>query len=87
MSTQAWVATLWSAPIAWDEALDLMRLDDAFLTLALRCERWPSPRAMLEALPPRPAPLRLAPPRPSGPPAAVRDALRALVAKMTGSTA
>jgi len=59
---EVWVEVLWSAPIGWQEALDVPRLRAAFLRLARQADRWPAPRTLLELLPSRPEPRKLPPP-------------------------
>ena len=53
-----WYRVLKGWPIVWDEALDRPRLTTAFLTLAGRSTRWPSPVQLREHLPPRVYPLK-----------------------------
>lgn len=53
MTASAWVHALWHHPWRWDEEADSKRLREAFTTLAARVDRWPAPRAVLEAMPPR----------------------------------
>lgn len=48
-----WYRVLKGWPIAWDEALDRPRLTTAFLSLASRSTRWPSPSQLRQDLPPR----------------------------------
>ncbi len=63
LTAQAWTDVLWDAPIDWRPA-DEARMRQATLTLAQRIDRWPAPRQWLDALPPRPKPSALPPPRP-----------------------
>jgi len=56
-----WYRVLKGWPIVWDEALDRPRLTTAFLTLAGRSTRWPSPVQLREHLPPRVYPLKALP--------------------------
>lgn len=56
-----WYRVLKGWPIVWDEALDRPRLTTAFLTLAGRSTRWPSPVQLREHLPPRVYPLKQLP--------------------------
>lgn len=58
-----WVRALWSANVAWQEDLDAPRLAEAFLRLTRQVDRWPAPRALLELLPARPEPIKLAAPQ------------------------
>lgn len=60
---QAWVDTLWAAPIGWDAEQDTRRLRTAFQRLAGQATRWPVPRQLLEAMPDRPQQPRLGRPR------------------------
>jgi len=65
LTAAGWVDALWSAPIAWDEALDRARIEAAFLALMRRADRWPAPCSLLDALPSRPARRSLPRPAPS----------------------
>ncbi|WIX34937.1 hypothetical protein QO259_09965 [Salinicola sp. JS01] len=60
---QAWVDTLWARSIGWDADLDTRRLRTAFQRLAGSINRWPAPRALLEAMPERPQQSRLGRPK------------------------
>lgn len=76
------VVVIWAQVIAArlpqaDERLDAPRLHAAFDALEARCERWPAPKQLLEALPARPEPPRLEPPAP-------RPEQRAQVVRMIG---
>ena len=53
-AAQAWANALWYAPNAWDEELDAPRIAAAFRDIAHRLERFPTPKAILEAMPDRP---------------------------------
>ena len=50
-----WIHLLWNCGKAWAEE-DHSRILEAFTRLATRIDRWPAPRQLLEALPPRPQP-------------------------------
>lgn len=56
-TADAWYRVIKGWPIVWDEALDRSRLTTAFLTLAGRSTRWPSPGQLRQDLPPRIYPL------------------------------
>lgn len=70
----AWADAMMVVGIAWDEAQDVPRLKMAFRLLSARLDRWPAPKHLLEALPARPEPLKLA-----APPATEADRERARV--------
>lgn len=70
----AWADAMMVKGTAWDEALDAPRIKMAFRLLAARIERWPAPKHLLDALPPRPEPLKL-----PEPPATEADRERARV--------
>ncbi len=53
-----WYRVIKGWPIVWDEALDRPRLTTAFLALAGRSTRWPSPGQLRQDLPPRVYPLQ-----------------------------
>lgn len=55
LTAQAWVDTMWKAPVDWHEQLDAERLEEAFVR-AGRLERWPSPRQVLDLMPSRTPP-------------------------------
>lgn len=57
-----WVDALWPGR-AWDRAQDEPRIEAAFRRLALDVTRWPAPRQFLDALPARPEPTKLPPPK------------------------
>lgn len=81
---EVWVEALWSANIAWSADLDVSRLHEAFLRLVRQVERWPAPRTLLELLPERPQPRRLAAPRITPAEAAAgRARLAELLARLT----
>jgi hypothetical protein len=86
LTVYTWIDALWSAPVQWDEAADAPRLDAMFTRLALRADRWPAPRTLMEWLPERAPPALLA--RPHTPPSdAVRARLAALGRRRTDDTA
>ena len=51
---RAWADALWYAPKAWDQGLDAPRIAAAFQGIGYRLDRFPTPKAILEAMPPRP---------------------------------
>ena len=61
-TARAWTDAFWHCPKAWDKDLDTPRIAAAFRTIACRLERFPTPKIILDALPPRPRPPAL--PRP-----------------------
>ena len=54
-TARAWADAFWHAPPAWDRDLDAPRIAAAFRSIGHRLERFPTPRAILEAMPPRPS--------------------------------
>ncbi len=86
--TVAQTAAVWYRVIkgwsAWDEALDRPRLTTAFLALAGRSTRWPSPSQLREHLPPRVYPL-LELPAPKYPPAKAAANLAKIKAMIRGT--
>lgn len=50
----SWVALLWTG-YEWHEEVDAPRIQKAFQALALASVRWPSPKLLMERLPPRPS--------------------------------
>lgn len=81
-TVEVWVRSLWSMPIAWDERLDLPRIDAGFMHLAQTCDRWPAPKLLLANLPGRPAQLALAPP--AHMPRPVPEKFRAVLMRLSG---
>lgn len=61
---EVWIDAMWLGR-AWDERLDATRLREGFRLLAVRVERWPAPKHLLDALPARIEPLALDAPRPA----------------------
>lgn len=51
-----WVGALWDAPVEWQENVDSRRIEIAFRRLARQADRWPTPRTLMELMPPRPQP-------------------------------
>lgn len=79
-----WYRVLKGWPIEWNEALDRPRLTTAFLSLASRSTRWPSPSQLRQDLPPRLYPL-LALPKPEYPPEKAAANLRKIKAMIRGA--
>ncbi|PWG62837.1 hypothetical protein [Sediminicurvatus halobius] len=63
LTAQAWGEALWEAPVQWDEKADSARLQAAFKRAGRTCERWPTPRQVLEMMPSRPQPRALPAPQ------------------------
>lgn len=78
LTAQAWVDAMYSGPSAWCQELDEQRLVSAFKAAAGQAERWPTPRAVLSALPPRPHRLALPGPSLQDMPPGMREKLRSL---------
>ena len=53
-TARAWADAFWFAPKAWDQDLDAPRIAAAFRMIGHCLERFPSPKAILEAMPSRP---------------------------------
>lgn len=53
---QAWIAAFNAAPIAWDDARDVPRLERAFALFWGRADKWPTPKMLMDCLPPVPPP-------------------------------
>lgn len=52
LTAQVWIETLWQARSStWIEARDLPRIAESFRAVAVRADRWPAPRHVLENLP------------------------------------
>jgi hypothetical protein len=83
LTAQAWVQALHSAPFAWNEEQDRARLQEAFKAAASQAERWPTPRAVLNALPPRPVRAALPGPSLQAIPPSVREKMRRLGSRHT----
>lgn len=48
-----WVAVFENQPVAWDEELDLWRIRKAFLMVIGESETFPTPKKVLDCMPPR----------------------------------
>jgi len=84
LTAEVWIAAMWAAG-GWRGDADAERLQAAFLAIAAKAEWWPAPRAVLDCLPPLPAPPAIAAdvPRPSAETIArVRDFTTALKQQM-----
>lgn len=53
---QAWIAAFNALPIAWDDARDVPRLERAFALFWGQAEKWPTPKMVIDCLPPVPPP-------------------------------
>lgn len=53
-TARAWTDAFWHAPKAWDQDLDAPRIAAAFQVIGHRLDSFPSPKAILESMPPRP---------------------------------
>lgn len=78
---KVWCIAVETWPVAWDESLDKPRLRAAFRTLAASCDRWPAPKNLRDALPPRPEIKKLAAPVGGKMPPEIRKQLNAFLAK------
>lgn len=78
LTATSWITALWEGGPAWDEQADNARLERAFMALAVKAERWPAPRQLLDHMPPRPQQPRLPPPPLKGPSPEVRAQLARL---------
>ncbi|RRD90089.1 hypothetical protein [Conchiformibius steedae] len=62
----AWQTTFDNLPWAWDEERDSQRLKQAFATFWANAERFPTPRLIIDSLPPVPPPtVKLLPHKPT----------------------
>lgn len=59
----AWVQTLWSMPLSWDEHQDRGRMGRAFTALAANRVFWPAPIELLQVMEQRKQPIALPPPK------------------------
>lgn len=59
LTAVSWAETLWAAPIAWQQELDVQRIHAAFVRMMRDIERWPAPKHLLQYLPARPEPVKL----------------------------
>jgi len=66
---------IFSQTRTWIETRDIPRLRQAFIRLATNCERWPTPKQILEAIPPPLASPWKALPKPEYPPEKARENL------------
>ena len=69
LTAHAWADAFWYAPKEWDRDLDVPRIAAAFRGIGHRLERFPTPKAILEAMPARP-------PRPALPEPEISEAER-----------
>jgi hypothetical protein len=87
LTDDVWCQTLWASARGWQPA-DAARMHAAFMVLQRKADRWPAPKHLLDALPPRPAPVTLPPPPLT---AAQREraksAVRSLAAMLAGKRA
>jgi hypothetical protein len=59
MTAKTWAVAFMAQPRLWDCQRDAPRVRAAFATLAGQVTRWPTPRQLLDALPPVPPPLMI----------------------------
>ncbi|UOO93602.1 hypothetical protein [Vitreoscilla stercoraria] len=55
-TASVWMDAVSRYPIAWNEQQDTQRIRAAFDKLVWECDKWPSVKQFLNALPPRPLP-------------------------------
>lgn len=85
LTAQAWINTLWDHG-RWDQEPDMPRLQAGFVRLARTHDRWPAPRHLLEAMPPRREVRALPPPQLSKEQlAANRARIAALIESLKGT--
>ena len=53
-TARAWADAFWHAPLAWDRDSDAPRIAAAFRGIGHRLARFPTPKAILKAMPARP---------------------------------
>lgn len=63
LTASVWFEALVATRISWDEQLDKGRITVGFTRLFMEIDRWPTPKMLIERLPPRPEPLKLEAPR------------------------
>lgn len=80
-TAKVWIIAIETWPIAWDEQLDRPRIKTAFRTLAANCDRWPAPKNLRDALPPRPEQKKLNAPTSTKMPLEICEKLNAFLAK------
>ncbi|OIP06964.1 MAG: hypothetical protein AUK53_11835 [Betaproteobacteria bacterium CG2_30_59_46] len=85
-TAEVWLEALWHSGTAWSEHLDRERVRRAFQTLFRICDRWPSPKLLLDNLGSRPQPKALPTP-PASPEQIARnkDRLRELIESLTNN--
>lgn len=59
MTAKTWAVAFMAQPRLWDCQRDAPRVSQAFATLVGQVNRWPTPRQLLDVLPPPPPPLML----------------------------
>ncbi len=77
MTLDVWLLVFRSRPMRWDSATSPQRLRQAFLNVAAKAERWPTPAQVLAEYPAPPPPPALPPPN-SKMPEHVREKLAQL---------
>lgn len=81
-----WLVALMEAHHGWDATQDAALIRKAFRRLCAACERWPAPKQLLDALPPRPSPPMLpAPPVSEAKRKAAIAHLQGLMAMLNGT--
>ena len=53
LTASVWMEAMASLPIKWDEQRDAGRISQGFSRLLAEIERWPTPKMLIERLPPR----------------------------------
>lgn len=61
-TAHAWADAFWRLPKAWDKDLDALRITAAFRIAAGQVDRFPAPKTVIAAMPPRPPQKALPPP-------------------------
>ena len=53
ITAKTWAQVLWQQPIGWERDADVWRLQDAFMRLMGRVDRFPAPKTLMDVLPER----------------------------------
>lgn len=80
VTLDVWLLVFRSRPMRWDSATSPQRLRQAFLNVAAKAERWPTPAQVLAEYPAPPPPPALPPPTSKMPPH-VREQIALLLSK------
>lgn len=62
-TASVWINVLQGMHVRWEQHLDQTRIEQAFRVLCARCDKWPAPKHLIDALPVRVMPAPLPPPK------------------------